>query len=340
MTSDDTPTATDGGVTKEDIFGTGEETERSSAPLGARLRQVFDLYVRAPFGIAWSDWRTRTGGIILIFYILLGTVGVWLYPETTINEGPRYLRPFQDVQFPMGTTDNGYDLASLIIHATPAMLKMMLAGVVISLGWGSLVGLISGYKGGMVDRALMTLTDTFAVIPGLPLIVVLAAIYPPTDPYLLGAMLAITMWAPLARELRSQVLTIRGEDYVEAARAMGLTTPTIIGQEVMPKLAPYILIRGAFNARGVIFGSVGLYFIGLLPMRGTENWGVILYNAYSQGDAHILLYERGHWLLVPMLTLAVLTFGLVLLSQGLDRVFNPRLRARHAKTVADEEGQE
>lgn len=339
MAGSDADAATDGGVTKEDIFGTGESTGRVTEPASERLKRLFDIYVRAPLSIAWSDWRTRIGGILLLFYVFMGTVGVWLVEPTSPNEGPIYVGPFENMAYPLGTDYIGQGIFELTVHATPGMLLMVVSAIAIAVGWGSLVGFVSGYKGGTVDRVLMTITDTTLVIPRLPLIVVLVSIYPPRDPYLVGAMISLTYWAPLARQLRSQVLTIREEDFVEAARAMGLGTPTIIGQEIAPKMAPYILIRGATTARGVIFTSVALYFIGVLPIGAFSNWGTIMNYAYME-NAHLLLWERGHWLLVPVLALAGLTFGLVLLSQGLDRVFNPRLRARHAKTVTDEEGME
>lgn len=338
MSSDDTGPTTDGGVRKQDIFGTGEEVERESADASQRLRRLYDIYVRAPVLIAWSDWRTRIGGLLILFYFLVATVGVWIVEPTIPNEGPIYTPAFQSMEYPLGTDYIGQDVLALTVHSTPAMLKMALAGITIAVGWGTIIGFVSGYKGGVVDRVTMTITDTFLVIPPLPLIIVLATIYPPRDTFLVGAMIAITLWAPLARQVRSQVLTIREEDYVEAARAMGLGTSTIIGQEIAPKMAPYVLMRGAFTARRVIFTSVALYFIGVLPMGAFNNWGIILNFAVLRGQAHQSFIARGHWLLTPMIALAGLTFALVLFSQGLDRVFNPRLRARHSKTVADDEG--
>lgn len=339
MADTETDTATDGGVTKEDIFGTDEGGEGVTDPVSERLKRMYDIYVRAPLSIAWTDWRTRVGGIILLFYLLLGTVGVRVIQPTEPNEGERYLSAFENMEFPLGTDYIGQDVMAQTVHGTPEMLLMILSAITLAVGWGTLVGFVSGYKGGTVDSVLMTVTDTALVIPRLPLVVVLVSIYPPRDPYIVGAMISVTYWAPLARQLRSQVLTIREEDYVEAARSMGLGTPTIIGQEIAPKMAPYVLIRGATTARGVIFTSVALFFIGVLPIGPFNNWGVIM-NIATRNFAHQLIFDRGHWLLVPMIALAGLSFGLVLLSQGLDRVFNPRLRARHAKTVTDEEGAE
>lgn len=326
----------DGGVAKEDIFGAGDDAERARTPPKERLRRTFDVYVRAPLAIAWSDWRTRIGGLGIALYVLMGTVGVLVVPSPQIDEGPNYLGPFQDLSIPLGTDYVGRSIGKQIVHATPAMLQMALAGIVFTIGVGVLVGLVAGYKGGLVDRVLMTLTDVVIVLPGLPLVIVIAAIYPPRNAFLVGAILAIDQWPGLARELRSQVLTLREEDYVEAARAMGMSTPTIIGQEIMPKLAPYVLINAAGAATAVITASVALYFLNILPFTN-ENWGVMMNFAYEQGNAVSNPGHAGHWLFFPLLALSGMTFALTLFSQGLDRVFNPRLRARHAKTVAEDE---
>ncbi|MCU4800050.1 ABC transporter permease [Halobacteria archaeon HArc-gm2] len=327
---------TDGGVTQESIFGTGEDERRSRSSPKERFGRGFDSYVRTPFRIAWNDWRTRIGGIGILIYLLMGTVGVIIVPAPTLNEGPRYLQPFQDWTIPFGTDNLGRGIFKQLIHSTPAMLKMALAGLVFAVGVAILFGMIAGYKGGVIDTVLMTITDIFFVIPGLPLIIVLSAIFTPRDPFIVGAILSISVWPRLARELRSQVLSLRTEDYVEASRSMGLSTPTIIGQELMPKLAPYILIRGSGSAVRIIRDSVALYFLGILPFS-TTNWGIMMQFAYSQGNA-ISTPSHLYWLVVPLVALAGMGFSLILFSQGLDRVFNPRLRARNTEHGADEDG--
>ncbi|MCU4741272.1 ABC transporter permease [Halobacteria archaeon AArc-m2/3/4] len=337
MTDDDIQS--DGGATKEEIFGTGDAVERARTPPAQRLKRMYDIYVRTPLLVGWSDWRTRIGGLGILFYILMGTVGVLIVPSPQINEGPNFLGPFEDFSIITGTDYIGRSVGKQVVHSTPAMLQMALAGIVFAIGLGVLIGLVAGYKGGTIDRALMTVTDVFIVLPGLPLIIVIASIYPPRDPFLVGSILAINAWAGLARQLRSQVLTLREEDYVEAARAMGLGTPTIIMQEIMPKLAPFILISAAGAATAVIVASVALYFLGILPFT-SDNWGVMMNFARLRGNAIANPGHAGHWLFLPLLALSGLTFALTLFSQGLDRVFNPQLRARHSKTVTDDEGGE
>jgi len=324
----------DGGVTQERIFGSGEETTPSRRSPAEQMRRAVDFYFRTPLAIAWSDWRTRIGGLLLIFYGLMGTVGVMFYPEPTLNEVDYFVAPFQTMEAPLGSDHLGRDVLAMTIHGTPEMLKIILAGFTFAVGLGILAGMVSGYKGGVLDTAIMTLADVFIVLPGLPLIIVLVAIFAPQDPFVIGVVLSINRWPGLARELRSQVLALRSEDFVEAARAIGLSSPTIIGQELLPMVGPYTLIRGTQQAVGVIGTAVGLYFLGILPYSG-QNWGVMLQNAYSQAGA-IQTPSRAFLIIVPVVALSGLTFCLILFSQGLDRVFNPRLRARNEGATEEE----
>jgi peptide/nickel transport system permease protein len=123
------------------------------------------------------------------------------------------------------------------------------------------------------------------------------------------------------------VLTIRSESHVEAARAMDIPTHRLIYRDVLPQLMPYIAVNTAQAAQGVIFGAVGLYFLGILPYTGA-NWGTMLSQAYS--EQAFFNMGRIHWVIIPLVFITVLSIGLVLLAQSLDRVFNPRVRARHA----------
>ena len=333
--SDDT--LSDGGNIEQQIFGTGDkDPKRQMTSPQQRMQRLLDNFLMTPLRVAWADWRARIGGLGVLLYVLMGTVGVMVIPAPRLNEGPRYLGAFMDPQFPLGTNNVGTGIFKSIVHATPAMLKMALAGVLFSVGVAVIVGFVSGYKGGMIDGALMTLTDIVITIPGLPLVIIIAAIYPPEDPFIVGAILAIDQWPGLARQIRSQVLTLREEDFVEASRAAGISTTEIIGRDLFPQLAPFILVSSAYSATRVITASVALYFLGILPFS-TNNWGVMLNYANQTGNAIQNFSFSGHWLLFPLIALSGLTFTLILFGQGLDQVFNPRLRARHSKTTPDTE---
>ena len=318
-------------------------------------RELLDLFVVAPLRVIWSDWRTRFGILIILGYLAMGTIGIWIVEAPVPSEGPRYLQPFDHQytkpvfgiapvtlgfldwtytgiwQFPFGTTNIGEDLFAKVVHATPPMLVMITAGAVVSTGIATVLGAVSGYKGGRADSILMYLTDVMMAIPGLPLIILLTAIFEPQSPVVVGVLLAIDAWPGLARAIRSQVLSLRDRPYVEASRIMDIPLHEIIADDVLPNIMPYVLISFVNGARGIVFGSVALYFIGVLPFS-VENWGVMMNQAYSSGGA-LYTIESAHWLLAPMGAVILLSFGLILFAQGTERLFNPRIRARHADTT-------
>jgi|AntDeeMetagen134_2_1112570.scaffolds.fasta_scaffold00134_9 peptide/nickel transport system permease protein len=323
--------ATDGGTAVSDF----EQTAEFTMSKNKRRRQWFEEKLLAPARIAWSDWRARTGLLVVVFYLLMGILGPRIVAAPSPNQGPRLLGAFRSIEHPLGTTASGVDLLSQTVYATPAMLLMLASGAVFTVMLGTVIGTASGYKGGRFDNILMTFNDMAMTIPGLPLTIVLAsALQIEGHPIVIGILITVNAWAGLARAIRSQVLTLRESEYTEASRIMGIGTPKIIVGDIVPNLMPYITMNFVQQARAVIFGSVGLYFLGVLPYT-SNNWGVMMNAAVNRAGATSSLMAF-HWLLVPMLTIIVLALGLTLLAQGADRIFNPRVRARHAETIEDD----
>lgn len=311
----------------ESPFETTAETDLTRWEL---YREKVEASFLAPMRILWDDYRSRFGLITLFIYLFAGTVGVMFIDPPVSNQAPENLMgPFQTWAHPLGSDGFGQDILSLLVHATTPMLKMIASGAVFAIIVGTVVGTLSGYKGGIVDTVLTTITDTMVALPGLPLIIVIAAILEPRNPYLIGIILSVGRWSGLARALRSEVLTLRDAPYVEAARFMGVSTTTILRKDIIPNLMPYITVNFVGAARGVIFGSVALYFLGILPSN-EYNWGVMMNRAYSTGGA-LYTWDTAHWLIFPMVTIIWLSLGLIFLAQGADKIFNVRLKARHIK---------
>lgn len=298
-------------------------------------KELFDSAVIVPLRILWNDRRSRFGLITVVIYVLVGTVGTMLVAPPTTNQVPTNLiGPLENMNYPLGSDGFGQSMLSLLVHATTPMLIMIVSGAVFTTTVAAVVGTLSGYKGGRIDTALTTVVDAMVTIPGLPLIIVVAAILEPKNPILIGIVLSINRWAGLARALRSEVLTLRNESYVEAARIIGMSTPTILRKDIIPNLMPYITVNFVGAARGIIFGSVALYFLGVLP-SSIENWGVMMNRAFYSGGA-LYTWETAHWLMLPMLVITWLSLGLIFLAQGADKIFNVRLKARHSKRIASE----
>jgi peptide/nickel transport system permease protein len=299
-----------------------------------RVQKLLDRWFVTPFRIVWQDWRGKVGLVLFVSYLFMGTVGPVITNKPTYGQGPRRTAPFQDPSYILGTGDLGRSILSQIVHSTPTMLIMITSGAVFATSVAIAVGISSGYKGGKLDRALMTLTDIVMTIPGLPLIIILSTLIPVGSPWAIGILLSINSWAGLARSLRSQVLSLRHESYVESSRCLGLSQRTILAYDIIPNVMPYIAIHFMNSARSIIFGAVGLYFIGVLPYT-EENWGTLLNNSYQSGA---IWTSDLYMFLIPLFTIVLFTLSLILLAQSLDAIFNPRLRARHSATSGDDEG--
>lgn len=317
-----------------DIFTRDAAVEDSSRV--DQFRRTTDAYIYAPLAVAVEDTRTLIGGGILGLFVLMSTAGVWLVEPPQTMEGPIFLPPFRSWEYPLGTGGLGKDLFAQIVHSSPAMLVMILSGAILSVFVGTAIGTVAGYKGGQVDKLLMGFTDLVLTIPSLALVIVLAAIYQPEQPWVVGIILGIDNWPRLSRTIRSQVLSIREEAFTEASRIMGLSESTVLRKDVVSNLMPYISVNFASSSRRIIFESVGLYFLGVLPFT-SQNWGVMLNEAYE--NISLTDPSKLYVIVLPMVVIVLISLGFILFAQGLDRVFNVRLRARHAKTVGgDEEG--
>lgn len=303
-----------------------------TTPLGASSGPEPDDFPeswRAPSfaQIAWQAVRRRPGRLlglsILILFIMMAVFGPMLYPSNLpINPNNIYAAP--SLAHPLGTDFEGTDVLALIITGSRYVLLSAGLAAFFTVGIGTVMGLTSGYVRGVTEAVIMRVADFFLTVPGFPLLVVLSTVWNFGSPWAMGLVLGLTGWAPLARAVRSQALTLRERGFVEAARGLGLSRSQIIWSEVFPNTAPYIAMHFLLAITGSIYLQVGLFFLGVVPFSA-NNWGVMLNLAFSQAGAmystHALLY-----LLSPLFCILLLTFGIVLFLGAVDEMMNPRLR--------------
>ena len=183
-----------------------------------------------------------------------------------------------------------------------------------------MIGGTAGYYGGRIDDVLSLLINVFLVMPGLPLMVILASWRPPSPATLLG-VLVLTGWAWNARVIRSQMMTFRNRDFVSAAVISGEANIRIIVIEIMPRMLS--LLASSFIGASIyaIGAQVGLEFLGLGDVS-TVTWGTNLY--WASND--LALLTESWWTFVPTgFCIAMISFALTLINFGIDEVSNPRL---------------
>ncbi|MFC8600546.1 ABC transporter permease [Isoptericola sp. NPDC057191] len=222
----------------------------------------------------------------------------------------------------LGTTSLGYDvLAQLAEGARGSLLVGVTAGL-IAIVLALLFGVVAGYVRGWTDEVLSLITNIMIVIPGLPLMIVIASYLQVRSTLLVALILGVTGWAGGAVVLRSQARSLRVRDYVSAARVAGEKTPRIILVEVLPNLLPLLASQFLFAIVLSILGEAGLSYLGLGP-NGAITWGTMLNEA--QGGSAL---SRGAWwwFVPPGLMIALFGTGLSLVNFAIDEIVNPKLR--------------
>jgi peptide/nickel transport system permease protein len=225
----------------------------------------------------------------------------------------------------LGTDEQGRDQFTRLLHGGRISLSIGLVGIVISFPLGLLVGGISGYFGGWIDAVLMRLVEVLMTIPGLYLLVALAAVLPPglTSAQRFTLIVLITSfigWSGLARVIRGQVLSIKQREFVQASRAMGANPFYIIIRHVLPQTATYVIISATLAVPGFIVAESVLSLIGLGIQQPDPSWGNLLSLATN---ASILVLQP--WLIWPPALLIVLTvLAFNLLGDGLRDALDPR----------------
>lgn len=223
----------------------------------------------------------------------------------------------------LGAGQYGEDLFSQLLWGSRIALIIGLMAAFISTFVGLIVGLVAGYFGGLVDEVLMRVTDFFLIIPGLPLMIVLAAILEPRW-WNIVLVIALVGWTGTARLVRAQVLAERQKAYVEAARAIGASDLYIIFRHVLPNVTPLLFAQITLGVAGAILSEAGLSFLGLTHPYDVS-WGRMLMQA-SQAGA----YSEGAWWYVffPGLCIVLLALSFTLVGYAVDEILNPRLRIR------------
>ncbi len=226
--------------------------------------------------------------------------------------------PFGD-RFFLGTDNYGRDVLSRIIHGARTVLGVAILAAALSAAVGIPLGLFSGFFGGLFDRVLCLVMDSVYSFPGLILAIAMAALL---GPGVLNIAVAIAViYVPVYfRLVRSKVLSVKEEVYVEAARSLGAKALTILGLYVFPNVIPSIVVIFSVNVADSILTEAGLSFLGLGLPPPTPDWGFDL----SAGKRFV---PSGYWWIItfPGMMIALLTLGFSMLGEGLNEILNPRL---------------
>lgn len=218
-----------------------------------------------------------------------------------------------------GCDEYGRDLFLRILWGTRYSLFAGISTVVIAILVGGIFGAIAGYYGGYVDSGIMRVMDMLMTVPSLVLAIAIVAALGSSLPNLLIA-LAVSLIPQFARIMRSSVMSIKGNEYIEAARAVGAADPLIIRSYIIPNTLSPIIVQGTLGVANTILNVAGLSFLGLGIQAPAPEWGSIL------SSSRMYMREAWHISIIPGLAIVLCILSLNLLGDGLRDALDPKLK--------------
>jgi peptide/nickel transport system permease protein len=305
---------------------TAPATLIASTPVSAPVKRRRLRFVANP--------KAAIGLTLMGIFVLLAIIGPWIAPFDPSARSNDLVAAPSSAHW-LGTTHLGQDILSQVLAGTRSVIFVgFLAGIVATI-LSLLIGVTSGYLSGTGAESLSALSNVFLVIPALPLIIIITSILPETSNLTIALVIGFTSWAWGARVLRAQTLSLRGRDYVEAARATGETTWRIILFEIMPNLTAVIASNFVGTVIFAVTSEITLAFIGVSVGGDDWNWGTILF--WAQGQQ--ALAQGAWWWFVPAgLAIALLGTALSLLNFGIDEFVSPRLRGNGKTRIKTVDG--
>jgi peptide/nickel transport system permease protein len=283
--------------------------------------------IRSRRGIVWQTIRRRpsaaVGAIVLLVIVLGALLAPVLAPYDQHEQvGPVFGHP--SWRHPLGLDDGGIDVVTLLMWGARISLVVGFAATFVSMVIGGTIGLAAGYFGGKTDTVLMRITDYFLVIPDVPLMIVVAAIWGPSLFHIV-IVIGILLWTSTARVIRAQVKSVRERVYVKRARALGAGHWRIVFRHVLPQVAPLLIANTVLTIAVAIFDETALSFLGLGdPSR--ISLGKMIENAFQRAA----ISTGAWWAIVPPgLLVAVIILSCSLVGGAIEDALNPRLRVAH-----------
>jgi len=277
------------------------------------------------FARAFARQRTGMAGLAILVAVTVVALAAPLFIHASdldvINApGPSLAPP--SAQFPLGTDQAGRSVLDLLIWGARPSLAIGVIATFLTMILGSVIGLLAGHYGGGAAKALMAVTDWFIALPALPLAISLAAVLGQGDASITVAI-AITSWPGTARLIRAQTLAVEGRPFIERAKALGARDGQLMARQVLPNVAPFILVSGTLTVASAILYETTLTFLGLGNPTDVS-WGAMINQAFNQGAI-----SSGAWwyVLPPGVAIVIVVLGFTLVGRAVENILNPRMAA-------------
>ena len=261
-------------------------------------------------------------GILAVFVFLAIFSPLIVGDDPKAKVGPVFAPPSKE--WPLGTDGGGANMLDLLIAGARISLLIGFCAGAISALIGGTIGIVSGFFGGRTDTALMRLTDYFLVIPDVPLIIVIAALFGRST-WNIIVIIGIIYWTFTARLIRAQTKSVRERVYVQRARALGARNSRLILRHVLPQVTPLLIANTVLLIAYAIFAETFISFLGLGDPTAIS-WGRLIQNAFTD-DAII---NEAWWAVIPPgVCVMLVVLACTIIGQTMEDALNPRLRTGH-----------
>ncbi|MCX3067577.1 ABC transporter permease [Cetobacterium somerae] len=280
---------------------------------------------RSQWAELWKNLKRNKmallGLVIIVIIVLLAIFADQIanYDQVVIKQNLRMRLKPPSAQHWLGTDEFGRDIFARLVHGARVSLKVGILAVGIAIAIGGFLGAVAGYYGGKLDNIIMRIMDIFLAVPSILLAI---AIVSALGPNLLNLMIAVSISSipRYARIVRASVLSIRDQEFIEAARAIGANDARIICRHIIPNSLAPVIVQGTLGVAGAILSTAGLSFIGLGIQPPAPEWGSML-----SGGRQYLRYAW--WVTTfPGVSIMITILSLNLLGDGLRDALDPRLK--------------
>jgi peptide/nickel transport system permease protein len=279
--------------------------------------------VAGPWREAWRSFKKSkvaiVGALIVIFFIILAIIGPWIAPQGINDQllADRLEKPSSKYWF--GTDDFGRDIFSRVIHGARISLWVGFFSVIGSVIVGSILGIIAGYYGKWVDMIISRIFDIMLAFPSILLAIAVVSVLGPS---LQNALIAIAIInvPNFGRLIRSKVLSIKEEEYITSAKAIGMRDVRILFSHILPNSMAPVIVQGTLAIAGAIIEAAALGFLGLGAQAPAPEWGKML------ADARVNFINAPWTMIFPGVAIMLTVLGFNLMGDGMRDALDPRMK--------------
>jgi peptide/nickel transport system permease protein len=284
-----------------------------------RFYKGWQIFIENPLG--------KTGVIILSMFMVMAIASFFvplidpmydpmtgIDPDIKLSTGP-------GLTHWLGTDNVGRDILAQLLEGAKVAFIVGLSSAFFSIVIGTLIGMIAGYTGGIIDAALMRFADIIMVLPSLVILLILASLFGQFNIWIIVFIIAILRWPAVSRVIRSQTLSLKHRPFIEASRVAGASHVRIVLRHIMPNVLPLAFLYMTFRVTSAILVEASLSFLGFGD-PSQVSWGMMLQWVWKSGH----MFQAPYWLIPPGLCISLLTLAFYMLGRAMDEVLDPRLR--------------